>query len=115
MSSVRHCFRLFVYGTLRRRFRNRHALLLARSSEFIGLGRIRGRLYRLSRYPGIRLDSAENTWIPGEVYRFKNLRFLTALDRYEGPEFERVIGKVARPDGSRLTCWIYQLTAEPSN
>lgn len=113
MSSDRLCFRLFVYGTLRRRFRNPHALMLARSSEFLGLGRVRACLYRLKRYTGVRLEPGVNTWIPGEVYRFKDIRLLNALDRYEGPEFERVIGEVVQPNSGRLSCWIYQLKHTP--
>ena len=87
--------------------------MLASSSEFLGLARVRACLYRLKRYPGIRLETDVNTWIPGEIYRFKDVRLLNALDRYEGPEFARVVAEVVLPNGSRLSCWIYQLKDTP--
>jgi gamma-glutamylcyclotransferase (GGCT)/AIG2-like uncharacterized protein YtfP len=109
MSSRRPCFHLFVYGILRRRFRNPYALLLHRSSDFVGLGRVRGRLLRVRRYRGLRLQSDVGQWIPGEVFRFKDQRLLMALDRYEGEDYERVVVEVVCADGRRLSCWIYSV------
>lgn len=106
MSSQRY---LFVYGTLKRGSRNRHAKRLARSAEFLGLARIRGRLCRLNHYPGIRLQVSGNKWVSGEVFRLHNPSgLLRELDRYEGREFRRVKVRGVLPNGSRLPCWIYE-------
>ena len=43
---------LFVYGTLMRGFDNPMAQLLSRSADFIGEAHCRGRLYRVTHYPG---------------------------------------------------------------
>src|SRR5580692_7203168 len=52
VSSLRY---LFVYGTLRKGSGNPHARRLAEHAEWAGPGRIPGRLYRLGRYPGLKL------------------------------------------------------------
>jgi len=106
MSSQRD---LFVYGTLKRGSPNRHAERLARSSHFLGVARVRGRLCRLKRYPGIRLQASVNKWVSGEVFRLHDpVGLLRELDRYEGPEFRRVATEAVFPNGSRLACWIYE-------
>jgi gamma-glutamylcyclotransferase (GGCT)/AIG2-like uncharacterized protein YtfP len=110
-ASVRH---LFVYGTLRRGNPNLYAWLLARGSDFAGVARVRGRLYRFKRYPGIRLDRKAATYVPGEVYVLRDPRRLfSALDRYEGAEFRRVLTEAIFPGASRLPCWIYELWTAP--
>jgi gamma-glutamylcyclotransferase (GGCT)/AIG2-like uncharacterized protein YtfP len=110
MSSQRD---LFVYGTLKRGSPNRHAERLARSAEFLGLARVRGRLYRLRPYPWIRLQPLVNKWVSGEVFRLHDpSRLLRELDRYEGREFRRVRADAIFPDGSRLPCWIYEYAGE---
>jgi|SRR5215831_7263879 len=109
MSSRPPCFHIFVYGTLRRRFRNPYALLLHRSSDFIHAARVRGSLQRFKRYTGICLDSSTSRWIPGEIFRFRDQRLLAALDRYEGPDYERVLVEAMRANGSRCVCWTYRL------
>jgi gamma-glutamylcyclotransferase (GGCT)/AIG2-like uncharacterized protein YtfP len=100
---------LFVYGTLRRGSRNRHAERLSRSATFVGLARVRGRLSRLRYYPGIRLQPQVNKWVSGDVFRLHDpCGLLKELDRYEGREFRRVKAPALFPDGSRLPCWIYE-------
>jgi gamma-glutamylcyclotransferase (GGCT)/AIG2-like uncharacterized protein YtfP len=108
---VRH---LFVYGTLRRGNPNLYAWLLARGSSFAGIARVRGRLYRFKRYPGIRLDPKAAASVPGEVYLLRDPHLLfSRLDRYEGTEFRRVLTEAVFPGGSRLPCWIYELWTTP--
>ena len=100
---------LFVYGTLKRGSRNRHAERLARSAEFLGIARVRGRLCRLRHYPGIRLQPIVNKWVSGEVFSLHDPSgLLRELDRYEGREFRRVKAPALFPNGSRLPCWIYE-------
>ena len=106
MSSQRY---LFVYGTLKRGSRNRHAERLARSADFVGVARVRGRLFRLKHYPGVRLQPLVNKWVSGEVFRLRDpARLLAELDHYEGREFRRVQARALFPNGSRLPCWIYE-------
>jgi gamma-glutamylcyclotransferase (GGCT)/AIG2-like uncharacterized protein YtfP len=106
-ASVRH---LFVYGTLRRGNANLYAWLLARGSNFVGVARVRGRLYRFKRYRAIRLDPKGAASVPGEIYLLRDPRRLFfALDRYEGAEFHRVLTEAIFPDASRLPCWVYEL------
>jgi gamma-glutamylcyclotransferase (GGCT)/AIG2-like uncharacterized protein YtfP len=110
-ASVRH---LFVYGTLKRGNANLYAWLLARGSSFAGVARVRGRLYRFKRYPGIRLESNAAASVPGEIYLLRNPRRLfSTLDRYEGAEFRRVLTEAIFPDASRLPCWVYELGTAP--
>jgi len=98
-----------VYGTLRRDGRNRYARELARSAKWLGLARVRGRLYGLGRYPGMRLRAGSGEWVVGEVYKLRDVeRTLMALDRYEGPQFARVVTTAVRESGRRLRCWVYQ-------
>jgi gamma-glutamylcyclotransferase (GGCT)/AIG2-like uncharacterized protein YtfP len=109
--SVRH---LFVYGTLRRGNRNQYAWLLARGSNFAGVPRVRGRLYRFKRYRAIRLDPKAAASVPGEIYVLRDPRRLfSALDGYEGADFRRVLTEAIFPSGSRLPCWTYELCTEP--
>jgi len=104
---------LFVYGTLKRGSPNRYAGRLARSAEFLGVARVRGRLHRLRHYPGVRLQPLVNKWVSGEVFRLHDpSRLLRELDRYEGREFRRVKADAVFPNGSRLPCWIYEYLGE---
>ncbi len=77
--------RLFVYGTLMRGFDHPMAKLLARSAEFIGEARCRGRLYLVKRYPGLVLSDDTEDIVFGEVYRMQMPdQLLATLDQYEG-------------------------------
>jgi gamma-glutamylcyclotransferase (GGCT)/AIG2-like uncharacterized protein YtfP len=103
---------LFVYGTLRRGYRNRYARLLAERSDFLGPARVQGRLYQLHSYPGLRLHHGA-PWIAGELFRLRDARpLLSVLDRYEGSEYRRV-RTVAAMRSRRVRCWVYELTAVP--
>jgi gamma-glutamylcyclotransferase (GGCT)/AIG2-like uncharacterized protein YtfP len=100
---------LFVYGTLRRGFNNRYARLLDRSAKYLGTALIRGRLYDLGRYPGIRLQAIGDEWVAGEIYCLRNAALtLAVLDEYEGSAFERVEANALLSDRVRLSCWVYE-------
>jgi gamma-glutamylcyclotransferase (GGCT)/AIG2-like uncharacterized protein YtfP len=93
---------LFVYGTLRSTFDNRWARLLRREADFVGRGRVRGRVSRVGRYTALVPTGIRN--IDGEVYRLKAAaRTLAILDRYEGSGYERVIVRVRHPAGVRCS------------
>jgi gamma-glutamylcyclotransferase (GGCT)/AIG2-like uncharacterized protein YtfP len=76
--------RLFVYGTLMRDFDHPMAQLLARSADFIGTARCRGRLYLVRHYPGLVLSEDAADAVFGELYRLRQpVELLAELDMYE--------------------------------
>ncbi len=106
---------LFVYGTLMRGFDNRYAQLLHTNANFIGEGRLKGRLYDLGPYPVAVYDAHDNTEIIGEVYELTSDAILAQLDEYEeyGPQFpqpnEYVRINVPVKSGTKIIdCFFYQ-------
>jgi len=76
--------RLFVYGTLMRDFDHPMAQLLARSADFIGTARCRGRLYLVKHYPGLVLSEDAADVVFGELYRLRQpVELLAEFDMYE--------------------------------
>ncbi len=107
---------LFVYGTLRSEFGNEFARLLRAGSVFMGKARVRGRLYRLGGYPGLKLSRSGQDWAIGEVYALRDPdATLSALDAYEGcapgdpapHPFDRVKARAVMEDGSISDVWVY--------
>lgn len=107
---------LFVYGSLRRDApRGRHDLL-AGHAEFIGPGRVRGRLYDLGDFPGLVAAVTRDEWVRGELYALASPGALVALDEYEdfdpaAPEtslFRRVRREVLMATGGRERAWVYE-------
>ncbi|MBI1896875.1 MAG: gamma-glutamylcyclotransferase [Acidobacteria bacterium] len=99
---------LFVYGTLRSDCHNPHALRLRREATLVGIARMRGRLYKLGRYPGMRPAHDRGAWVWGEIYRLhRPMRTLRALDRYEGAEFRRRTSTAVLRSGRHVRCWAY--------
>jgi len=107
---------LFVYGTLRRRFKHPMARRLALSARHIGIGRLNGRLYHLSRYPGLIFSHRPDEWVWGDLYELQDKPGLLArLDRYEGvtsgrkrvSEYERLIATIYIEDATIRQAWVY--------
>src|SRR5262245_24854588 len=103
---------LFVYGTLRRGSPHPMARFLAERARYVGIAKIRGKLYDLGRYPG--LVPASEAWAIGDVYELPDGdATLAELDRYEnGPaprliQFERAQVEVTLADGTTLAAWVY--------
>src|SRR5690242_5401099 len=96
---------LFVYGTLRSTFDNRWARRLRREADFVGRGRVRGRVTRVGRYTALVPTGIRN--IDGEVYRLRAARTLAVLDRYEGSGYERVTVRVRTCAGRSVFAWVY--------
>jgi gamma-glutamylcyclotransferase (GGCT)/AIG2-like uncharacterized protein YtfP len=95
---------VFVYGTLRRGSDNPFAQLLSERGRFIGTARISGRLYDFGSYPGARPSDQAGETIMGEIFYLEEpAALLSALDEYEGPEFERAVITATGP----VDCWIY--------
>ena len=100
---------MFVYGTLRSAYNNRHAQLLRRSGTLAGIARVRGQLYDMGRYPALRPARGHDEWVVGELYALRNPASLLAkLDAYEGPVYPRVRTLAVLEDGRRLPTWVYE-------
>lgn len=99
---------LFVYGTLKSSFRNKFARRLAHEATLLGAARMRGRLYRVRWYPGLRPPRESGDWVTGELYRLRMpLRTLGALDRYEDRQYRRVRRSAVLSSGEVVGCWVY--------
>jgi gamma-glutamylcyclotransferase (GGCT)/AIG2-like uncharacterized protein YtfP len=102
---------VFVYGTLRRGGSNHFRM---DGAEFVGVGRIVGRMYRIDWYPGLVLDESGDD-ILGEVYSV-DLEMLGNLDSFEnvsaddpeGSEYRRVKTNVSLPTAETLSAWVWE-------
>ena len=102
---------VFVYGTLRRGSSDHFRM---DGAGFITAGRIAGRMYQISWYPGLVLDDAGDDII-GEVYSVDQ-DMLGNLDSFEGisagetedSEYRRVLATVIGPDGEILIAWVWE-------
>ena len=80
-------------------------------------GWVRGRLYdrgwgAAEGFPGLVLDP-EGERVRVKVFHSGELpEHLARLDRFEGPEYERVVAPVEGLEGGPLRCWIYVLREE---
>lgn len=94
---------LFVYGTLRDGSPHPRAWALRRESELLGRAWMRGRLYRVAHYPGLRPGGGRVT---GELLRLAHPEStLRWLDAYEGAAFRRERRPATLEDGQVVTPW----------
>ena len=107
---------LFVYGTLMLGVEHPMAKWLSQHSEFVGAATFRGRLYRVSTYPGVVASADPADRVTGDVLKLRNAaEVLPELDRYEacGAEFAepteylRKQGTVTLASGEEIAVWIY--------
>jgi gamma-glutamylcyclotransferase (GGCT)/AIG2-like uncharacterized protein YtfP len=103
---------VFVYGTLRRGGRN-DITRLDPAPEFVGPGEVKGILYHLDWYPGLRLGGSEAVDVVGEVYRITP-RLEALLDRIEAVTpgedseyFKRIVP--IRVQGKPVECLLYEI------
>lgn len=106
--------RIFLYGTLRRGA-SRDATVFYEGVRFLGGARVRGRLHDFEEYPGLRLDD-EADWVVGELFDV-TAPALVALDEWEGitpdgttGEYRRIRVSAEREDGTRESCWVYEVS-----
>ena len=107
---------LFVYGTLRRGFRNPVARRLHRTAEWLGPARAGGgRLVDLGSYPGFVPVADRFSRVAGDLFRLPaEPDLLPLLDRYEGcsavpgepSEYRREL-RAVRNSGCVRRAWIY--------
>lgn len=101
---------LFVYGTLRRASKIKIARLFHANAEFLGTGRMQGRLMRSHPHRGVVQSDKPEEWISGEVFQLNDSStLLPILDEYEGSEYKRTSILVQLDSGRRLRAWMYLL------
>ena len=107
---------LFVYGTLMRGFDHPMAQLLARSADYLGSARCRGRLYLITHYPGLVLSDDAGDIVFGELFRLRDRDALLAeFDMYEAcgegfappTEYLRRMLPLTLDDGTATEAWTY--------
>src|SRR6188508_3366204 len=108
-ASTRH---VFVYGTLRRGGRNDINRLVP-APEYVGMGEVRGTLYRIDWYPGLTLGGEEAVAVVGEVYRITP-ELEAVLDDIEqvapgadSEYFKREVEIAMERD--RVSCLVYEI------
>lgn len=110
------CPNLFVYGTLLSAFANPFARRLRKQAVLLGPAKMRGRLYDLGAYPGMKRSLDPADWVSGELYRLDQpAKLLAFLDAYEicDPrdgayrEFERVTATAHLVSGRCMAAWAY--------
>lgn len=115
----------FVYGTLKMggRFAEMYADLFDPNRIDAKPATVKGKLYKLGFYPGVKLDRGEGK-VHGELHVFKNPdKILPVFDRIEGYDakdpknglFDRVEVEVALENGSSETAIMYVYNGEPSD
>jgi gamma-glutamylcyclotransferase (GGCT)/AIG2-like uncharacterized protein YtfP len=84
-------YHLFVYGSLRSGFQSPVYEYISRFFKFIGLAKVKGKLYDLGTYPA-GVSTEEDCFIMGELYQAKNEHEFSwaigQLDDYEGVDVE---------------------------
>ena len=99
---------VFVYGTLRRGEAN-DINRLHPAPRFVGTAQLRGTLYHLGQYPGLRLIG--DTLVQGEVYAISApleavLDEIEAVYPQQSDEYSKAVVHV-EVDGQALECLIY--------
>jgi gamma-glutamylcyclotransferase (GGCT)/AIG2-like uncharacterized protein YtfP len=101
---------------LRRGFRTPVHPLLDRHATYCGRGSVRGVLFDLGAYPGLRREDGGKRAVTGELYRLdRPARLLPRLDRYEGcgrhmrrpTEYIREAVPVEPENGAPVRAWVY--------
>jgi gamma-glutamylcyclotransferase (GGCT)/AIG2-like uncharacterized protein YtfP len=107
---------LFVYGSLMSTSGHPMGARLRAEARLIGPATIRGRLYRVSWYPGVAENTNPEQRVHGELYALDAPgRALEWLDAYEGiapgsrdgSEYERVERPARLATGEEIAAWVY--------
>ena len=107
---------LFVYGTLRKDYKNGMYHILEKYADFVGEGIFNGILYDIGEYPGAVPSNKNSQIVKGELYSIHNHKFVfKKLDEYEGysgkdphyMEFLRKKVSITLINGEKYSAWIY--------
>lgn len=105
---------LFVYGTLLDND-NEFAIFLKNNSRFYSPGKLKGKLFNISEYPGAVFYGDDENYIYGSILELINTeKVLPVIDDYEGygddqiqpNEFVRALASLETQDGI-VICWLY--------
>ena len=103
---------VFVYGTLRRGGRNDINRLVP-APDYVGMGEVRGSLYRIDWYPGLTLGGEDAVTVVGEVYRISPQleAVLDAIEQVEpGDDSEYFKRNVPiAVEGRSIPCLVYEI------
>ncbi len=114
---------LFIYGTLSPEIAPKEIAAAVRKLRFVGNGFVRGRLYDLGKYPGIKLEAASRTKVRGRVYRLpENRKAIESIDAFEEyypnkPDaslYKRRLAQVELESGEKVRSWIYEYNGSAS-
>ena len=108
---------IFVYGILKKAG---GAGDMMSGSEFVSDAKVKGDLYNLGSYPGLRHGDGVVT---GEVYKIKDECLLNQLDRWEGyhkdkPEYSMYLREqvdLIEPKGVRAWVYVYNRDVHPNH
>lgn len=110
--------KLFVYGSLRRGFKNEAYTYLASHFDFLGEGTVNGRIFRGEHSLVATNIANDNGRLVGELYEIKDPAYfdyvIMQLDDYEGvhtepghlPLYRREL-TVAEVNGQQHPAWVY--------
>lgn len=106
-NGIRH---VFVYGTLRPALATAEPGMLIASLQQDGPATVSGQLFDLGEYPGL-VDGPGS--VQGDLLLVETTAQLTSLDAYEEcdgpcPLYRREMTTACRPDGQRVTVWVYR-------
>jgi gamma-glutamylcyclotransferase (GGCT)/AIG2-like uncharacterized protein YtfP len=106
---------LFVYGTLRSESGHPMARWLTDRATLVGQATVRGRLYLLGSYPGMKSSAGSEDLVRGELYRLRDpLEAFQTLDPYEGSEYERTSAVATLVGGEPKPSWVYLYRGQPA-
>lgn len=94
---------IFVYGTLRRGGSNH---LRMAGMDLISSATVHGMLYRVDWYPALVLNP-DAPAVRGEIYQINDTP-LSALDEYEGDQYQRVVTTATDAQGQEHEVWIWE-------
>lgn len=115
---------LFVYGTLRRGFKNEAYGYISGYFDYVGEAKTKGFLYNNGAYP-VAVSTDKDHLLHGELYAIRNNHeydyAMMQLDDYEGintedgetPNYIRSLEKVYTPAGE-VDAWVYWYNGDVS-
>ncbi len=108
--------RIFVYGTLLGRNKGIKKITGKNDCRYLGRGLIRGAMYDLGEYPGVKRIGARDGHVHGEVYEITDFdEVVPLLDEYEETDpvnpgkglFRRHLTTVSMNDGRKVRAFVY--------
>jgi gamma-glutamylcyclotransferase (GGCT)/AIG2-like uncharacterized protein YtfP len=107
---------IFVYGTLRKEGALPIIELLDGRVHYSGKATIKGKIYLVDFYPGLKIVNDENPEVHGELYQLHNFDHdISLLDDYEGVSsppnhkdlFRKITVIATTETGTKLKCLAY--------